>query len=158
MDEPIAFFITWTTYGTWLPGDARGWRKWRAGDQPPQPRLEAWCRERMTGRPVALSPEQRKLVEQACREHARVRGWHIHALSARTNHVHVAITATGTKAQTVRDQLKANSTRVLRRANPRLSSAKIWTRGGDCEILFTEDDLEQVFAYITEAQDKPREP
>ena len=23
-DEPIAYFITWTTYGTWLPGDERG--------------------------------------------------------------------------------------------------------------------------------------
>ncbi|HEX3998701.1 MAG TPA: hypothetical protein VHX65_09150 [Pirellulales bacterium] len=21
----IAFFSAWTTYGTWLPGDARGW-------------------------------------------------------------------------------------------------------------------------------------
>ena len=23
-DEPMAYFITWTTYGTWLPGDERG--------------------------------------------------------------------------------------------------------------------------------------
>ena len=29
-DEPIAYFITWTTYGTWLPGDERGWS--RKGD------------------------------------------------------------------------------------------------------------------------------
>src|SRR5262249_3307643 len=21
----LAYFLTWTTYGTWLPGDARGW-------------------------------------------------------------------------------------------------------------------------------------
>ena len=25
MDEPLAYFLTWTTYGTWLPGDGRGW-------------------------------------------------------------------------------------------------------------------------------------
>ncbi len=25
MRDPIAFFITWPTYGTWLPGDERGW-------------------------------------------------------------------------------------------------------------------------------------
>jgi hypothetical protein len=22
---PIAYHLTWTTYGTWLPGDSRGW-------------------------------------------------------------------------------------------------------------------------------------
>ncbi|MCA9023576.1 MAG: hypothetical protein KDA86_00045 [Planctomycetaceae bacterium] len=25
MSEPLAFFLTWMTYGTWLPGDERGW-------------------------------------------------------------------------------------------------------------------------------------
>ena len=32
-DEPIAYFITWTSYGTWLPGDERGW--WRKGEWEP---------------------------------------------------------------------------------------------------------------------------
>jgi hypothetical protein len=25
MPEALAYFLTWTTYGTWLPGDERGW-------------------------------------------------------------------------------------------------------------------------------------
>ena len=25
MDDPIGYFLTWSTYGTWLPGDATGW-------------------------------------------------------------------------------------------------------------------------------------
>jgi hypothetical protein len=25
MDDPLALFLTWTTYGQWLPGDERGW-------------------------------------------------------------------------------------------------------------------------------------
>ena len=25
MPAPLAYLITWTTYGTWLPGDQRGW-------------------------------------------------------------------------------------------------------------------------------------
>jgi len=34
--EPIAYLITWTTYGTWLPGDERGWQKKnRTGEQSP---------------------------------------------------------------------------------------------------------------------------
>ena len=25
LPEPLAYFLTWPTYGTWLPGDERGW-------------------------------------------------------------------------------------------------------------------------------------
>jgi hypothetical protein len=25
MSKPLAYFISWTTYGSWLPGDERGW-------------------------------------------------------------------------------------------------------------------------------------
>jgi len=33
MNDPIAYFITWGTYGDRLPGDARGWvqkKKWES--------------------------------------------------------------------------------------------------------------------------------
>ena len=35
MDDPIAFFITVATYGTWLPGDQRGWVEYHKGWQMP---------------------------------------------------------------------------------------------------------------------------
>ena len=70
MNDPITYFITWTTYGTWLPGDARGWRKTKKGDQSPQPLLEAWCRNQMTDSPVLLNETQRAKVEAVCRKHA----------------------------------------------------------------------------------------
>jgi len=35
-DQPIAFFITFTVYGTFLQGDARWWRSRTNGTQPPQ--------------------------------------------------------------------------------------------------------------------------
>src|SRR2546430_11024925 len=35
---PLAYHITWTTYGTWLPGDDRGWvKKGSSAVQPPDP-------------------------------------------------------------------------------------------------------------------------
>ena len=40
---PIAFFLTWSTYGTWLPGDARGWVEYQHGFQLPDPILELEC-------------------------------------------------------------------------------------------------------------------
>ncbi|MEX1027188.1 MAG: hypothetical protein WD049_04175 [Candidatus Paceibacterota bacterium] len=55
MNPPLTYFITWTTYGSWLPEDRRGWRKWKAGDQQPRPLLEAWCRDRMNEEAVVLN-------------------------------------------------------------------------------------------------------
>ena len=153
MNDFVTYFITWTTYGTWLPGDSRGWRKWKTGDQPPQPLLEAWCRNRMSESPVILNDVQRDKVESVCREHARIRGWHLHAVNARSNHVHLAVTA-DKKPELVRDQFKANSTRVLRQNPDAITNERIWTRGGDCEVVDGEDSLERVIQYITEAQDR----
>jgi REP element-mobilizing transposase RayT len=153
MTDAVTYFITWTTYGTWLPGDNRGWRKWKAGGQSPQPLLENWCFERMKGSPVLLNETQRQKVEDVCQRHAAIRGWDLHAVSARSNHVHLAVTADAAPTK-VRDQFKANATRVLRTQPHPITNQKVWTRGGDAEIVDGEESLEQVVLYITESQDR----
>lgn len=153
MHNPVTYFITWTTYGTWLPGDARGWRKAKQGCRTPQPLLEDWSRRRMTGSPVMLNKIQRQKVEAVCRKHATIRGWVFHAVNARSNHVQLAVTA-DLRPEIVRDQFKANATRVLRQEPGRLTTDRIWTRGGDCEIVDGDEELERVITYITEAQDR----
>jgi hypothetical protein len=67
--------------------------------------------------------------------------------------VHLAVTADNSP-ETVRDQFKANATRVLRQEPDPIANDKVWTRGGDCEIVDGEDELEDVVTYITEAQDR----
>jgi len=151
--DPLTLFITLTTYGTWLPGDSRGWRKWKAGQQEPQPLLEDWCRDRMKEEPVLLNGEQRHRVEAVIRKHALLRGWALHAVSVRSNHLHIAVTVRELPKR-ARDQFKANATRVLRESPLPIENEKIWTKGGDIEIVDTEDDLEKVVLYITEAQDR----
>ncbi|NOY30008.1 MAG: hypothetical protein GXP28_07455, partial [Planctomycetes bacterium] len=54
MNDFLHLLITWTTYGTWLPGDSRGWRRQTTGHQLPQPLLEQWCRAQMSGEVVLL--------------------------------------------------------------------------------------------------------
>lgn len=98
MREVFGVLITWTTYGTWLPGDARGWRAKRLGNQPADPKLEAEAREKMKFDPVTLSAADRATVEAACREHCDHRGWRLHAVNARTNHVHVVVVSGGRQA------------------------------------------------------------
>ena len=153
MDEAVTYFITWTTYGTWLPGDHRGWRKRSKGSQTPQPLLEDWVRDRLSEKPVLLNSVQRKKVEDVCRDHADRRGWGLHAVNARSNHVHIVVTADAAPNK-VRDQFKANATRVLRQEPDPVTNEKVWARGGDCEIVDGEEELERVVIYSTDAQDR----
>ena len=162
MNRPItdfeAVFITWTTYGTWLPGNRRGWRHRNDGHTMPKPLLEEWARKQLKGEAVLLSPPLRRIVESACQNHCSHRGWGLLAANARSNHVHVVIAANA-EPKTICDQLKANCTRELRAADPPLNVPRTWTRAGDCEILFNEDDVEAAVIYVKEAQDrKPLEP
>ena len=153
MNDTDTYFITWTTYGTWLPGDARGWRHRHQGHQPPEPALEQWSRQQMKGEVVLLTDQDRQTVEAACREHCQIRGWELLTVRAQTNHVHVVVTADETPKK-VRDQLKANATRRLREQVAPLVVEKTWTKGGDCEILYTEKEIEAVVTYVSEAQDR----
>lgn len=73
-DEPIAYFITWTVYGTFLQGDERGWRKRRKGEQIPQPKLAQWRRDRLKHSIELLNDDQRLAVEAEIERLAELRG------------------------------------------------------------------------------------
>src|SRR5262245_17396288 len=143
-DEPIAFFITWSVYGSHLQGDVRGWRRRHHGEQPPQPLPAKWRRERLKHVVMLLSPSQRAVVERECARHCEHRRWHLWDVNARSTHVHVVVTAAGFSGNTVRDQLKANDTRGLREQWPAFSDRPVWTVGGDWECINAKGDLEQV--------------
>ena len=148
----VGVFITWTTYGTWLPGDARGWRSRKRGHQLPDAILEARCEAILISEPVLLRTADRVAVEAACAKHCNFRGWTLHAVNARTNHVHVVVSAYA-KPQVVRDQLKANCTQAIRAQTDPLNCERTWTKGGDCQVLFDEDDLFDAIDYVKNAQD-----
>ena len=89
MPDPLAYFLTWSTYGAWLPGDERGWAEYRHGWKLPDAirKLEAGARMSEDG--CVLDSEQRRLVEKTIRDHCRIRGWELHEVNCRTNHLHV---------------------------------------------------------------------
>ncbi|QDT52533.1 hypothetical protein Pan44_05450 [Caulifigura coniformis] len=77
----------------------------------------------------------------------------MHAISVRSNHVHIAVTAQA-NPKIVRDQFKANATRVLRQLPDAIEAESIWAKGGDIEFIDRDDDLANVVLYINEAQDR----
>ena len=153
-DDPLAFFITWTVYGTFLQGDVRGWRQRRKGVRPPRPNLARWRRERLKHPIQLLGKEQQASVEFEIERLSAYRGWHVWAANARSNHVHVVVSAPGYTGEKVRDQLKANCTRVLRERWSVFEDRPVWTTGGDWQCVNTEEDLEAVVYYASDGQDR----
>jgi REP element-mobilizing transposase RayT len=152
--DPIAYFITWTIYGTFLQGDERGWRKRGQDHQLPQPRLAEWHAERLKYPILLLTMEQRTTLKTEIERLSSVRQWNLWMHDVRTNHAHVVVTATGFTGSKVRDQLKANCTRVLREHWPEFRDRTVWTEGGDWQCINTEHDLEQAILYVRDAQDR----
>ncbi|MCA9128814.1 MAG: hypothetical protein KDB22_17130 [Planctomycetales bacterium] len=157
IDEPLAFFITWTVYGTWLQGDERGWRHYRGGHEKPQPLLAKWRRERLLHDVVLLTEQQRCVSKQEIEFHCERRGWKLWVANPRSNHVHVVVTALKYNGAKVRDQLKANCTRGLRELNDIFRDRPVWSRGGDWKCVNSEDDLAVVVQYASEVQDAKEE-
>ena len=154
-DEPLAFFITWTVYGTWLPGDERGYVQWHEGWRPQSTRLETYAQAQMVEPPARLTPTQRDLVEQTVQRHCTIRGWKCWAVNARSTHVHTVVTAPRSSPAEARDQLKAWCTRMLRdQAADRRQ--RWWAEGGSTRCINVEDSLERAIAYTRDAQDLPR--
>ncbi|MFO0914759.1 MAG: hypothetical protein U0795_17505 [Pirellulales bacterium] len=120
-DEPIAFFLTWTTYGTWLPGDERGsWH--RRQYQLPNELLRQMAAAEMKESEFQLSQADRDVVERTIARHCAIRAWKLHTVNARSNHVHVVVTARVTS----RRRFASNS----RRGVPDCSSHVILTASG----------------------------
>jgi REP element-mobilizing transposase RayT len=152
-DEPLAYFITWTIYGTWLQGDQRGWRRYRGGYELPQPRLAQWRRDRLLYPVILLTTEHRRKVVEEIEAHCLRRGWHLWKVNPRTNHVHAVVSAHEVKGSKVRDQLKANCTRGVREIDSQFVDRPVWSRGGDWKCVNTQEGLDTVILYAGDAQD-----
>ncbi len=160
-EATLAYFLTWTTYGTWLPGDERGWVKWHGGFQQPSESLRQYSTAKMVESAITLDPQQRELVDATIRRHCEIRHWSMHALNVRTNHVHVVVTANEYAPDTVVEQFKAWSTRKLKgQSASGADSVEIrkhwWTEGSSRKFIHREADLAAAVEYVLEAQDRPR--
>ncbi len=155
--QPLAYFISFRCYGTWLHGDARGSvdRRHNLVGEPllaPHPARERWEAGRMSHGAVGLQPAERSLVEPAIREVCVHRGWDLHAVNVRTNHVHLVVAA-DLSPERVLNTLKAWSTRRLRETGARAPGAPVWSRHGSTRYLWHLDAVEAACQYVNEAQD-----
>jgi len=159
MPDPLAYFLTWSTYGTWLPGDERGWVEYHRGWKPPDPIRQLESEAIMNEDACILSVAQRELVEVTVADHCRIRGWELHAVNCRTNHLHIVVSA-DRHPDEVRNQIKAWCSRRLKeyeqdRAPGYATNVreKWWAERGSRRFINDEESLEAAILYVRDGQD-----
>jgi REP element-mobilizing transposase RayT len=156
MPDPLAYFITWATYGTWLPGDERGWIEYRRGWQLPDPARKLEAESFLTEDACRLNASQREVVNGQVAETCAHRKWFLHAVNCRSNHMHVVLTAPQAP-KVVRAQLKAWCTRRLKehalgRGNAACNRENWWAERGSQRFINDEDSLEAAILYVSDGQ------
>ncbi len=171
--EPQAYFVTFTCYGTWLHGDERGsvdrdHNEWQTPPLDPDEERERREFELLRHSPVKLESQQRLIVHRTIQEVCQNRGWRLHAVNVRTNHIHVVVTANRSGKRVLND-FKSYATRRMKEAeslpaaclevlDPASSRArqeaedsapkfKVWTRGGSARPVLTENSFRRAIEY-----------
>lgn len=155
-DTPLAYFISFRTYGTWLQGDKRGSidRFHNAYRSPYIPQNATWHRynkQKLKSEPLILKASQRRSTERAIRETCKVRKWLLQAISVRTNHVHTVVSARP-KPDLVLNAFKANATRQLRADGVWPQSFSPWADKGSKRNLWNEQSIAKAIDYVVNGQ------
>ena len=154
--DPVAYFLTFTTYGTWLHGRETGsvdreHNQFGSPTLPANAKLEARQRLKMRQPEYRLDGPQREIVIKTILEVAQHRQWHVWAAHVRSNHVHVVITATP-KPEKVLNDLKAWCSRRMKEVFSEPADRERWTRHGSTRYVWTEKVLAEKIRYVLDEQ------
>jgi REP element-mobilizing transposase RayT len=164
------WLLTWTTYGTWPPGEDRGFvSNVRVGPGPEvrhntpgtpldqaMPALKAAAQARMKGEPVALTPEQAAEIVAQILETADHRGWTVLAVAVMWNHVHVVVGVAGDPdpADLLRD-FKSYAARRLNKTWGKPPGGTWWTESASRRILRGDGAVPAAVNYVACRQPYP---
>lgn len=137
--------LTWTTYGSWLPGDERGFvSPVPHNDRPPTihnapdtphdadvPSLLRSAESQLKCDPVRLTLEQAQAVFAQLKETASIRNWVILAVAIMATHIHLLVGVPGDPdPNTLLRDFKSYASRCLNRGWDRPGSDTWWTESG----------------------------
>ena len=156
-DTPLAYFISFRTYGTWLHGDRRGsidrfQNRYQSPYIPPNQKWRHHNQQELKAKPLVLNAKQRKSIETAIRETCKFRTWLLQAVNVRTNHVHLVVSAGQKKPELVLNAFKANATRQLRQSGLWLHSFSPWADKGSRRLLWNEQSVARAIDYVINGQ------
>jgi len=160
MADALAYFITFSCYGNWLHGDARGSvdrKHHRYGDDlvPADDTLKAARQALRNDSPYRLDEPRRQAVLQAIVAITVKRGWELLAAHVRSNHVHAVVHAPATPIERVLNAFKAAATLRLNKSFPAERNRRRWARHGSTRYLFEPDQVAEKVDYTLFGQGEP---
>ncbi len=150
--SPLAYFLTYHTYGTWLHGRQEGsvdpqHNKYGTPVLPANAQLVARDSRNLRVAPVLLDDLQRGIVDETVRDVANYKDWRLHALNVRTTHVHAVITA-DLPPERIMNSLKSWATRRMVEKGAIERARKVWSRHGSTRYLWTPEKLAEKIEYV----------
>jgi len=156
---PLAYFITFSCYGTWLHGkkttsvDRRN-NTYETDFLSVNPARQASVEERMLETPYLLNDARRNIVLSAIKEVCNHRLWSLLAAHVRTNHIHFAVRA-DIKPEIIISTIKAYASRRLNEAKLDDKRVNRWTKHGSTRYLWRSEEVVSVIQYIVHEQGSP---
>lgn len=152
----LAYFITFSTYGTWLHGSPKGSadKKHNAFETPwlePDVERESKARKAMLEPGYTMSAAERQIVCKAIVELAREREWFLWAVHVRTNHAQIVVSADRDPGRLM-SEMKARASRDLTRAGFGTPQQRRWTRHGSTLHLYREEQISAKIHYTLDEQ------
>jgi len=149
MSKIIGYMLTWTTYGSWLPGDERGYVA--DGEVlPGQVVILERNRKRQKSPTVKLNAKEKEIVKETVLGEAKKIGHKLEALTVCSNHVHLLARPYTQSIEEVVGRYKSLTTRALWQEGCR---GRIWSKGYDKRFCFTEEDITARAEYIENHND-----
>ncbi len=138
--DVLATMVTTTSYGTWLPGDLRGYVEDKR-ILPHEPRLLRYSKQLLSRTPVFFDADEQSQLCEALIAAGDEFGYAVTDVSVDTWHLHW-ICAHGF------DAVATMIGRLKNRMRQRLARGRIWTAGYCHRCLFTDADIDIARAYI----------
>jgi hypothetical protein len=151
MAETVGYLITWTTYGSWLQGDKRGYVK-KGITYPSKGSLADSNSQRLSKEAVELTKKHRQIAANAISEKAGQLNQKIYALAVTSKHIHIVADYIHKPIGQVVSHYKNAAQVALRKAG---LCGRIWTKGFDKRYCFDEQSLRNRICYVESHNKKP---
>ncbi len=136
----LATIVTTTSYGSWLPGDARGYVQDRK-ILPANPQVAEHARSLLSREPMQFTESQQVTLFDALQSGATEFGYRLTDVSVESWHLHWIVDHGFDPVPKMVGRLKTR----MRQA---LDCGRIWAEGYCHRCLYTEHDMETARAYI----------
>ena len=141
--------VTWSTYGSWLPGDKRGYvedGKILPGDT----KIHERNKQRQKSPTIKLNAVEKKLVTQTILEEAKKINHKVEALVVCSNHVHLLGRPHKESVGKLVGRYKSLAARALWQHGLK---GRIWTKGYDKRFYFREAEISEKMRYVENHND-----